>query len=126
MSFKEADRHVSHDNSTHIHSVAYMKAENFLRRWRALERAHEEVEHLNSCLHGAQEAMKSAQKEMLDALLDHYDGAVPDYISFSGDILFIKPAMQGGEVNVIRPASYSDLYRIEPAATADAGAVDEA
>ena len=47
------------------------------------------------------------------ALCEHYDGEIPDYVEFSSVILEIA---EDGEVEVIRPRSYCDLYRIERAA----------
>lgn len=127
MSFKEANRHVSHDKKVHINSVAYEKVQNFLRRRQQLEVAHEDLEQLKRGMSLVQELNKAAQEEMLAALQDHYDGNVPECINFSGDVIFIKPALDDEEaiVRVIRPESYSDLYRIEVLKTA-APAADEA
>jgi predicted patatin/cPLA2 family phospholipase len=106
MPFIEATRSTAHDGSVHVHSEAYEKVKAFLEEYACYEENEEQFLQISARL-------SDARKKMLTALCEHYDGEIPDYVEFSSVILEID---EDGEVEVIRPRSYCDLYRIERAA----------
>lgn len=110
MSFKEATRSTAHDGSVHVHSEAYEAVKAFLQQYALAKEINDEIEALRQQLKDRAPELKQAAEEMFAALHEHYDGRIPEYVEFSSAILRLE---EDGDVQVIRPASYCDLYRIE-------------
>ncbi|OYD53288.1 hypothetical protein CGK74_13830 [Thauera propionica] len=116
MSFKEASRITAHDGTVIVHSDAYEKVKAYLQEYACIEEIKADIAALNSQIQARTPDLKNAEVSMLEALWEHYDGAVPDYVEFSSAVIHIGDE---GDVEVIRPRSYCDLYRIErPESTA--------
>lgn len=110
MSFKEATRITAHDGSVHVHSEAYEAVKAFLQQYNLAKEIKDEIDLLRQQIQDRAPELKQAAEEMFAALHDHYDGRIPEYVEFSSAILRLD---EDGDVQVIRPASYCDLYRIE-------------
>lgn len=110
MSFKEATRSTAHDGSVHVHSEAYEAVKAFLEQYNLSKEINDEIDVLRQQLKYLAPELKQAAEEMFAALHEHYDGRIPEYVEFSSAILRLE---EDGDVQVIRPASYCDLYRIE-------------
>lgn len=110
MSFKEASRTPGNNGSVHVHSEAYEKVKAFLQQYDLAKEINDEIEALRQQLKDRAPELKQAAEEMFAALHEHYDGRIPEYVEFSSTILRLD---EDGDVQVIRPASYCDLYRIE-------------
>ena len=110
MPFIEATRSTAHDGSVHVHSEAYEKVKAYLQEYACIEEIKAEIAELHRQIADRAPGLKQAEEAMFQALSDHYDGQIPDYVEFSSTVLHID---DDGDVEVIRPRSYCDLYRIE-------------
>lgn len=110
MSFKEATRSTTQDGSVHVHSEAYEAVKAFLEQYNLAKEINDEIDALRQQLKDRAPELKQAAEEMFAALHEHYDGRIPEYVEFSSAILRLE---DDGDVQVIRPASYCNLYRIE-------------
>lgn len=112
MSFKEASRSTAHDGSVHVHSEAYEAVKAFLQQYACVEEIKADIAALHQQIRDRAPELRKAEEAMFKALSEHYDGSIPDYVEFSSAIIKIDDDF---DVEVIRPASYCDLYRIERA-----------
>ena len=112
MPFIEATRSTAHDGSVHVHSEAYEKVKEFLQQFALAKAIQDDVAALQQQLKDRAPKLKQAAEAMFAALHEHYDGKIPEYVEFSSSILHLH---EDGDVEVIRPSSCCDLYRIERA-----------
>lgn len=109
MSFKEASRS-THNGSVHVYSEAHEKVDAFLNQFACIEEIKADIAALNQQIKDRAPELKQAAEAMFEALHQHYDGSIPEYVEFRSVILRFH---DDGDVEVIRPASCCDLYRIE-------------
>lgn len=109
MSFKEANRSTAGDGSVHVHSEAYEAVKAYLQQIALVKKIKDEIAALQQQIDARAPELNQAEAAMFAALYEHYDEKIPDYVEFCSEILHFND----DGVEVIRPASYCDLYRIE-------------
>ncbi|MBU0592462.1 MAG: hypothetical protein KKH74_01865 [Gammaproteobacteria bacterium] len=110
MKFIEHSRVGGYEEGTVIvKSKADKALEDFERTVRHVDQVRAELLVVQNNLESAMGKLITSEESLINALHEHYEGDVPQALSTSFGTLLIEDR----RIEVIKTASYSDLYRIE-------------
>lgn len=117
MNFVEHDRITDADENVHIYSTAYAALNHFEAIQRQHEAARRDLAEAHRAFTAATADLEAAEQAFIRALQDHYgaDSFPAALDTAMGTLVFHFPEDGPGHIQVIKTASYCDLYRIERA-----------